>query len=89
MASQNVNVRPSNVRSQIYICNATYALQVVRYTALFSGILYGIYHRRTLQARHDQQRAEHAIHDRERLIAEAKEAWKRKKTEKNSTGTSA
>ena len=29
--------------------------QVVRYTALFSGVLYGWFHRRNLQAVHNQQ----------------------------------
>ncbi|KAF9447029.1 hypothetical protein P691DRAFT_803036 [Macrolepiota fuliginosa MF-IS2] len=53
-------------------------VNVVRYTALFSGIFYGWYHRRTLQAEHNKHQIEHAIHNRERLVAEAKEAWKRK-----------
>ncbi|KXN85692.1 hypothetical protein AN958_10875, partial [Leucoagaricus sp. SymC.cos] len=51
---------------------------VVRYTALLSGVVFGWYHRRTLQAEHDKHQIERAIHNRERLIAEAKEAWKRK-----------
>ncbi|KAG6911309.1 hypothetical protein DXG01_002148 [Tephrocybe rancida] len=59
-------------------------LQVVRYTALFTGVVYGFYHRRTLQANHDQQKVEHAVHTRERLVAEAKEAWKRRNEAKNS-----
>ncbi|KAL9716614.1 F1F0 ATP synthase subunit e, mitochondrial [Leucoagaricus gongylophorus] len=53
-------------------------INVIRYTALFSGILYGWYHRRTLQAEYEKHQIEHAIHNRERLIAEAKDAWKRK-----------
>ena len=53
-------------------------VQVVRYTALFSGIAYGWYHRRTLQATHDAHKREEAVHHREKLIAEAKDAWKRK-----------
>jgi len=40
--------------------------------------LYGWYHRRTLQTEYDKHQIEHAIHNRERLIAEAKDAWKRK-----------
>ncbi|RDB28678.1 hypothetical protein Hypma_016050 [Hypsizygus marmoreus] len=59
-------------------------VNVARYTALFSGIAYGFYHRRTLQARVDQQRLEHAVHSREHLIAEAKEAWKRRNDSKSS-----
>ncbi|KAG5652196.1 hypothetical protein H0H81_005931 [Sphagnurus paluster] len=62
-------------------------VNVVRYTALFTGVLYGFYHHRTLQAQHDQHKAEHALHTRERLITEAKEAWKRQKESKNSNDT--
>ncbi|KAF9056040.1 ATP synthase E chain-domain-containing protein [Panaeolus papilionaceus] len=53
-------------------------VNVVRYTALFSGVAYGWYHRRSLQAAHDQHKVEEAVHHREHLIAEAKDAWKRK-----------
>ncbi|KAG6874379.1 hypothetical protein C0995_015115 [Termitomyces sp. Mi166 len=60
-------------------------VNVVRYSALAFGAVYGFYHRRTLQERHDQQKLEHAIHDRKRLIAEAQEAWKRKNEAKSST----
>ncbi|KAI0348105.1 hypothetical protein BDW22DRAFT_1479969 [Trametopsis cervina] len=57
---------------------ASSTVNVVRYTALLSGVFYGITHRRTLQKEHDQEKRTHAIHEREHLIAEAKEAWKRK-----------
>ncbi|KAF9004511.1 hypothetical protein BDZ89DRAFT_1080468 [Hymenopellis radicata] len=57
-------------------------LTVIRYTALFSGIVYGWSHRRSLQAAHTAHKIEHAEHERERLIAEAKEAWKRKQASK-------
>ncbi|KAJ3978837.1 ATP synthase E chain-domain-containing protein, partial [Lentinula detonsa] len=53
-------------------------LQVARYSALFAGVFYGFYHRRTLQAAHNENKVQHAAHDREHLIAEAKEAWQRK-----------
>ncbi|KAI0286838.1 ATP synthase E chain-domain-containing protein [Russula aff. rugulosa BPL654] len=53
-------------------------VNVVRYTALLSGVFYGIYHRRTLQNAHDADKAHHAKHERETLIAQAKEAWKQK-----------
>lgn len=46
---------------------------------------YGWYHRRTLQSTHDRQKLQHAAHDRERLIAEAKDAWKRKQEAANDT----
>ncbi len=61
-------------------CGVAYRLlwQVVRYTTLLSGVFYGIYHRRTLQNAHDADKTHHAKHEREALIAQAKEAWKQK-----------
>ncbi|KAH7930458.1 hypothetical protein BV22DRAFT_1028429 [Leucogyrophana mollusca] len=53
-------------------------VNVARYTALVSGVFYGIYHRRSLQKAHDQDKEHHAIHHREQLIAQAKDAWKHK-----------
>ena len=44
-----------------------------------SGIFYGIYHHRSLQKAHDQDKEHHAIHRREQLIAQAKDAWHQKK----------
>jgi len=60
-------------------------LQVIRYTALFSGVAYGWYYRRSLQASHDKHQLEDAAHHREKLIAEAKAAWKRKHEPQDST----
>jgi len=61
--------------------------QVIRYTALFSGVLYGWYHRRTLQAENEKHQIEYAIHHREHLITEARQAWKRKQeAAKDTTG---
>ncbi|EAU92348.2 hypothetical protein CC1G_00567 [Coprinopsis cinerea okayama7 len=53
-------------------------VNVVRYSALLSGVVYGWYHRRTLQSEADKQKLEHAAQHQEKLIAEAKAAWKRK-----------
>ncbi|KAJ7750199.1 ATP synthase E chain-domain-containing protein [Mycena metata] len=53
-------------------------VNVVRYTALFTGVVYGWYHRRTLQAAHDVHKIEAAAYQREHLIAQAKEAWMKK-----------
>ncbi|KAJ3784526.1 ATP synthase E chain-domain-containing protein [Lentinula aff. detonsa] len=53
-------------------------VNVARYSALFAGVFYGFYHRRTLQAAHNENKVQHAAHDRQHLIAEAKEAWQRK-----------
>ena len=41
-------------------------------------MFYGISHRRTLQKAHDEEVRKHAVHEREHLIAQAKEAWKKK-----------
>jgi len=59
--------------------------QVVRYTALFSGVAFGWYHRRSLQAAHDTHKLKDATHHREKLIAEAKQAWKRKQEASSDT----
>jgi F-type H+-transporting ATP synthase subunit e len=75
MASQTVTVRLISFHSY---CIKTHTVQVVRYTALFSGVAYGLYHRSTLQKAQDLEKQHHAADRRERLIAEAKEAWKRK-----------
>ncbi|KZT72969.1 hypothetical protein DAEQUDRAFT_722606 [Daedalea quercina L-15889] len=57
---------------------ASSTVNVVRYTALLTGVFYGIAHRRTLQKAHDEEVKHHAVHEREHLIAQAKEAWKKK-----------
>ena len=54
-------------------------VKVVRYTALLSGVFYGIAHRRTLQKEHDEEKKKHAIHEREHLIEQAKEAYRKQK----------
>jgi hypothetical protein len=46
-------------------------------------VAYGWYHRRSLQAEHDKHKLENAAHHREQLIAQAKEAWKRKQESAN------
>ncbi|GLB43521.1 putative ATP synthase E chain [Lyophyllum shimeji] len=63
---------------------ASPTVNVVRYTALFAGVIYGFYHRRTLQAKHDQEKVQHAVHERQRLIDQAKEAWRKQKEPKES-----
>ncbi|EPT03455.1 hypothetical protein FOMPIDRAFT_1028727 [Fomitopsis schrenkii] len=57
---------------------ASSTVNVVRYTALLTGVFYGIAHRRTLQKAHDEEVKRHAVHEREHLVAQAKEAWKKK-----------
>jgi F-type H+-transporting ATP synthase subunit e len=59
--------------------------KVVRYTALASGILYGIVHRRTLTAREQANHEKDEDHRRRKLLKRAREAWKEKTSP--STGT--
>jgi F-type H+-transporting ATP synthase subunit e len=61
-------------------------MQVVRYTALLTGVFYGIVHRRSLQKVHDEEKRHHAVHEREDLIAQAKVAWKKKQESGKSGG---
>ena len=51
-------------------------------------MFYGIAHRRTLQKAHDEEKIQHAVHDREHLIKEAKAAWKRQQESSKGGGES-
>ncbi|KDQ15644.1 hypothetical protein BOTBODRAFT_187098 [Botryobasidium botryosum FD-172 SS1] len=53
-------------------------INVVRYTALATGVLYGVAHRRTLQNRENAKREKHEIERKEKLLERAKDAWKAK-----------
>jgi len=57
---------------------ASPTVNVVRYTALATGIFYGIAHRRTLQARENEKRAHHEAERQSKLLESAREAWKQK-----------
>ncbi|KAJ8503593.1 hypothetical protein ONZ45_g10715 [Pleurotus djamor] len=61
-------------------------VNVARYTALFTGVVYGWYHRRQLQADHEIQKQNHAVHERKKLIVEAKEAYKKQKAAPKDSG---
>lgn len=84
MASTTVNV----CRRNLFATCVLTSVQVVRYTALLGGVFYGIAHRRSLQKAHDADVKSHAIHEREHLIAEAKEAWKKKQESPKGGGES-
>lgn len=62
--------------------------QVVRYTALASGIVYGIVHRKTLQERFDKSAAEKEVQQRAHWLEEAKKAWEAQKLQGKSGGES-
>ncbi|MCJ1296351.1 hypothetical protein MMC34_007917 [Xylographa carneopallida] len=51
---------------------------VLRYTALGSGVFYGLYHQRTLNAHAEQQSVQRRYRTEESLIAQAKAAYARK-----------
>ncbi|WWD20257.1 hypothetical protein CI109_104733 [Kwoniella shandongensis] len=54
---------------------ATPTVNVVRWTALITGITYGLLHQSTLQAKYDEQKVKsHASH-RAHLIEEARKAY--------------
>jgi len=52
-----------------------FASQVLRYTALASGIVYGVVHRKTLQDKFDHDAARKEVQLREHWLQEAKKAW--------------
>ena len=54
-------------------------MQVVRYTALVSGIFYGIVHRRTLQREADAHKAEKQAKQHESWVEQAKKEYAKKK----------
>lgn len=58
----------------------------MRYSALIGGALYGIMHRRTLQAKEDLRKESHHADRREQLIQQAREAWKNKQQAGKSDG---
>ncbi|GAA5868674.1 hypothetical protein JCM8547_003778 [Rhodosporidiobolus lusitaniae] len=60
------------------------AVTVVRYTALFSGLVYGIVHRQTLQSQLDKHAAEKEIALRQSWLEQAKKAWAQKQQQTNS-----
>ncbi|GEM06747.1 ATPase, F0 complex, subunit E, mitochondrial [Rhodotorula toruloides] len=64
------------------------AVNVVRYTALASGIVYGIVHRKTLQERFDKTAAEKEVQQRAHWLEEAKKAWEAQKMQGKSGGES-
>lgn len=61
-------------------------MQVVRYTALFSGIVYGFVHNRTLYKEAEAKKANAAIKQRESWIEQAKKEYAQKQ-QSSSTGS--
>ncbi|MCJ1286450.1 hypothetical protein MMC26_005795 [Xylographa opegraphella] len=61
---------------------------VLRYTALGSGVFYGLFHQRTLNAHAEQQELQRKYQAEESLIAKAKAEYAKKTTpqERKTTG---
>ncbi|KAF8588329.1 hypothetical protein K439DRAFT_1629781 [Ramaria rubella] len=55
-------------------------VNVVRYSALLTGVFYGIVHRRALQAQENTRKEKHAEESREELFKRAQRAWKDKQS---------
>ncbi|KAI5450152.1 F1F0 ATP synthase subunit e, mitochondrial [Naganishia albida] len=60
---------------------ASPTVNVARYSALIFGILYGIVHQNTLQAKYDENKATKAQARRAHLIEEARAAYAKKKAD--------
>ena len=54
--------------------------QVVRYSALLTGVFYGIVHRRTLQAQENLNKEKHVEERRKELLTRAQQAWRDKQS---------
>lgn len=63
-------------------------LQVLRYSALVAGLVYGVYHQSSLNSQAKRNEIEHEYTRKERLIEQAKAEW-RKKTQPQETKTQA
>ncbi|MCJ1432714.1 hypothetical protein MMC27_002071 [Xylographa pallens] len=57
---------------------ATSGANVLRYTALGSGVVYGLYHQRTLNVHFEQQKVQRKYQAEESLIAKAKAEFTKK-----------
>ncbi|KAF8515820.1 ATP synthase E chain-domain-containing protein [Hysterangium stoloniferum] len=57
---------------------ASTAVNVVRYSALLTGVFYGIVHRRTLQGQENLKKEKHNEERRHELLKKAQQAWKDK-----------
>jgi F-type H+-transporting ATP synthase subunit e len=60
--------------------------QVVRYSALLTGVLYGIVHRRTLQAQENVKKEKHSEERHEELLKRAQQAWRDRHANKKDDG---
>ncbi|KAJ5082047.1 hypothetical protein N7532_011090 [Penicillium argentinense] len=86
MASQGVNVSrhppkgPTRSPPQIAKSDVNHPsqLQVLRYSALVAGLVYGVYHQSSINSQAKRAEIEHEYTRKERLIEQAKAEWKKK-----------
>lgn len=50
-------------------------INVIRYSAITSGILYGIVHKQTLKSKYENLHYQEEVHKREHWVNEAKRLW--------------
>ncbi|OQE31479.1 hypothetical protein PENSTE_c001G09400 [Penicillium steckii] len=67
---------------------ASQGVNVLRYSALVAGLVYGVYHQSSLNSQAKRTEIEHEYTRKERLIEQAKAEW-RKKTQPQETKTQA
>lgn len=68
------------------VANAFLPLQVLRYSALFAGIGYGLYHQTTINKKIQEHHNEEAIHHRESLVEKGKAEWVKKTSPPSDNG---
>ena len=61
--------------------------QVLRYSALCFGVLYGFYHQRTITSSQRSAAAQHEYEHKQKLIAEAKKAYAKSKQPASASAT--
>lgn len=83
MASQGVNVSTAEGHPRLLL---TLGSQVLRYSALVAGLVYGVYHQSSISSATKRAEIEHEYARKERLIEQAKAEW-RKKTMPQETKT--
>ncbi|PWY89356.1 hypothetical protein BO70DRAFT_359637 [Aspergillus heteromorphus CBS 117.55] len=62
---------------------ATQGVNVLRYSALVAGLVYGVYHQSSITASAKRAEAQHEYARQERLIEQAKAEWKKKTAPKD------
>ncbi|KAK2758654.1 hypothetical protein FQN54_003344 [Arachnomyces sp. PD_36] len=57
---------------------ASQGVNVLRYSALAAGVVYGLYHQSSLNSQAKTARIDHEYNRKESLIKQAKEEWQKK-----------